>query len=332
MEILSSIDSISIQIINIDYHKSLFRDFYSDNKLHNNRIENQRNVEVVVYRFFERNETQLSLFYTSHCGSRHNPTTYTSFNFNGLKSYHENKDLKRTNILSKFIVFVTSHKIEFKLKKLDIDFDIKIQKKSIENFLPIRIGKKTGINDPLNFYTPPLSICNPRDKFGCTLYVESKDIAKPSVRSYLYDKAFKEGLPYQLFRFEICIAKMQKTNNDFENVVKHIKSCVSKYRLFYISSIAKCNDIKRIYRENIKNPKKENFPITLQKKIRKIHAVEITLEINGSTIDILRRLLVHEKDEECGQDSVGFFNNLEVLLSLSSTGSPRKLVTQPMKK
>lgn len=192
---------------------------------------------------------------------------YTTFKFNGLKSYHINKDKNRNHALIKFIEFISTLDIEYRIKQADIAFDFFIENKSIENFLPVIKGASTSINNPSN-------------TFETTLYVGNKNVVKPSVIAYIYDKSIKENLNDKIFRFEISIRDFNKIENNFEAVINHIKNRLSQYRLFYFDNKAHCNIIKREYRDNIPKKNKENFSKSLENKAFKLSANEFNLSLS----------------------------------------------------
>lgn len=266
MESCTSVDSISIQILNINYYeKEFFNQFYQTNNLHMHKVKNDGSPALNIYRFTTQSDFTTNLFHSTHSGTKYNSDTYTTFSFSGLKSYKNQKDVSRTNILHKFIDFLSSLKIRYKLVKIDLSFDFDVDNKLIENFLPIRTGARKDINDPFNY-------------FETTLYVENRSVSKPSVKAYLYDKSVKENLNNKIIRFEISIRNLKISNNDYVSMLAHINKQLSNYKLFYFNSKSKCDTSKRIYRDNIPVSNKVNFPISLEKRVLD--------ELSGKRLDL----------------------------------------------
>lgn len=91
VEPISTVDSIAIQIINIAKYQKQFNQFYLDNNWILNSTD-LNNPDVNIYRVSLSTNTRETICYTTHSGTRHNNQTYTTFKFNGLKSYHKRKD------------------------------------------------------------------------------------------------------------------------------------------------------------------------------------------------------------------------------------------------
>ncbi|HQS67103.1 MAG TPA: hypothetical protein PLM93_07965 [Sulfuricurvum sp.] len=281
----SIIDSLTIQVTNLPTYQYHFNQFYKENDLILIPVPLEKIPEIKTYRITHESDTRLSLFYSNHSGTRHNPNTYTTFKFVGLKSYDESKDTKRMGILYKFINFLSTLSVEYKLTVIDLSFDFHINRTSIENFLPIRMGTRTDINDPFNYYEKT------------TLYVEDTNVAKPSLKGCLYDKSAKECLTQSIIRFEISIRDLKKSANNYEAIIEHINKQLLKYKLFYFSVKANCNTAKRAYRNNISVANKENFSSALNKQIFKLHGEEIELSICDDVDNLLREFFIDRSDK-----------------------------------
>ena len=282
---VSIIDSLTIQVTNLSTYQYHFNQFYKDNNLVLIPVPLEKIPEIKTYRITHESDTRLSLFYSNHSGTRHNPNTYTTFKFVGLKSYDESKDTNRMGILYKFINFLSTLKVQYKLTVIDLSFDFHINRTSIENFLPIRMGTRTDINDPFKYYEKT------------TLYVEDTSVTKPSLKGYLYDKSSKEHLTQSIIRFEISIRDLKKSANNYEEIIAHINKQLLKYNLFYFSVKANCNTVKRAYKNNISVANKENFPSTLNKKISKLHGEEVELSISNEVDNLLREFFIDRSDK-----------------------------------
>ena len=239
-------DSITIQVINIELHQEQFIYFYEMQSLlflsaDIQSIEDMYKSDRIV----SISNTQETIIYSYHNGSM-DDTTYTTFKFVGLKSYNHKKDKRKSKVLNRFVDFLIKHDIEYRLKVIDIAYDFAINK-SIKNFFPIRTNKQglqSDVNDPFNYFE------------STTLYLEDKSIKKPSLKAYIYDKTVKNDLDEQIIRFEISIRNIDSKIVDYDSILEHIKNQVSKYRLFYFDVIAECNKNKWIYKKNYKVSRK----------------------------------------------------------------------------
>ena len=266
-------DSITIQVINIELHQEQFIYFYEMQSLlflsaDIQSIEDMYKSDRIV----SISNTQETIIYSYHNGSM-DDTTYTTFKFVGLKSYNHKKDKRKSKVLNRFVDFLIKHDIEYRLKVIDIAYDFAINK-SIKNFFPIRTNKQglqSDVNDPFNYFE------------STTLYLEDKSIKKPSLKAYIYDKTVKNDLDEQIIRFEISIRNIDSKIVDYDSILEHIKNQVSKYRLFYFDVIAECNKNKWIYKKNYKVSRK------LEKSIINSKGVEINLSISNDITDFLSK-------------------------------------------
>lgn len=266
-------DSITIQVINIELHQEQFIYFYDMHSLLFLSADIQSMEDMYKSdRIVSISNTQETIIYSYHNGSM-DDTTYTTFKFVGLKSYDHKKDKRKSKVLNRFVDFLINHDIEYRLKVIDIAYDFAINK-SIKNFFPIRTNKQglqSDVNDPFNYFE------------NTTLYLEDKSIKKPSLKAYIYDKTVKNDLDEQIIRFEISIRNIDSKIVDYDSILEHIQNQVSKYRLFYFDVIAECNKNKWIYKKNYKVSRK------LEKSIINSKGVEINLSISNDITDFLSK-------------------------------------------
>lgn len=263
MKVHHHIDSITIQVLNLPFFQKEFIYFYEMYSLKFieadiNDMSDMYKPDIITF----SSDTRHPIIYSYHNGSD-DGTIYTTFKFVALKSYNEKLDRRKSRLLNKFIDFLIKIDIEYRLKTIDLAYDFHINK-SIKNFFPIRINKmglKSDVNNPLNYFEET------------TLYVEDKNVKKPSLKAYIYDKSVKNNLDERILRFEISIRNIKKEHNTFEAVSKHIQIQLAKYRLFYFDIIAQCNKNKWLYKKSYKFSKK------LEKSIVKSNATEINLSI-----------------------------------------------------
>lgn len=266
-------DSITIQVINIELHQEEFIHFYMMNSLLFLSADIQSMKDMYKSdRIVSKSNTQETIIYSYHNGSI-DDTTYTTFKFVGLKSYNHKKDKRKTKILNRFIDFLIRHDVEYRLKVIDIAYDFTMNK-SIKNFFPIRTNKQglqSDVNDPFNYYE------------STTLYLEDKSIKKPSLRAYIYDKTVKNNLDEQIIRFEISIRNIDTKIVNYHTIIEHLQNQVSKYRLFYFDVIAECNKNKWLYKKSYKVSKR------LEKSIMKSNGAQINLSVSSEITDLLSK-------------------------------------------
>jgi len=273
MQVHHHLDSITIQVINLQFYQEEFIYFYEMYSLilieaEIQSMEDIYKPDIITF----ATDTRHPVIYSYHNGSV-DGTTYTTFKFVGLKSYNQKLDKRKSRLLNKFIDFLIKIEIEYRLKRFDIAFDFHINK-SIKNFFPIRVNKmglKSALNSPFDYYEKT------------TLYLENKDVKRPSLKAYLYDKSVKNYLDEKIIRFEVSIRNIKNEDNTYEAITRHIQQQLSKYKLFYFPVIAECNKNKRLYKLNYK------FSRKLEKSIAKTGGIEIELSLSGEMLELLAK-------------------------------------------
>jgi len=71
------------------------------------------------------------------------------------------------------------------------------------------MGLKSALNSPFDYYEKT------------TLYLENKDVKRPSLKAYLYDN----DLDKKIIRFEISIRNIKNEDNTYEVTIKHLSLC-----------------------------------------------------------------------------------------------------------
>lgn len=276
------VDTISFQIKESlwDSYSDLLMKFYKVNDLMliPQTILTTDGKENEIHRLCQKTNLRTTISYINRNGNQYSNDTYTTFTFSGLKRYKNSKDAIRQKILNNFIQFLHTNNISFKIKKVDISFDMKVNKrKSIKHFFPIRsnkMGLRQSINSPFDYYE------------DTTLYVENKNIKKPSMKAYIYDKSIKENLDEKIIRFEISLRKFDnKTSEEFESFWNHINKQISKYNLYFFNDKANCDKNKRIYRNS-------NFKLskTLSKSISNTKGIKVNLSLNDDLYKFFKSL------------------------------------------
>jgi len=282
MQLHQYIDSITIQIINIHRYQTEIIEFYQTNflifiKADVQSINDVHKADIIVSKF----NTREVIIYSYCNGTFDNDTTYTTFKFVGIKSYNQRQDKRKMNILNKFVDFLIENDIEYRLTTIDISYDFHT-KKSIKNFFPIRVNKqglKSEVNNPFNY-------CE-----NTTLYLENKDIKKPSLKAYIYDKPVKNNLKEPIIRFEISIRNIKSKHSDYQLILNHINQQLSKYKLFYFDIIANCNEAKRLYKKSYKVSRK------LEKLIDKLNGTQIELMLSSEIVEFISKLYCKQEIE-----------------------------------
>jgi len=75
------------------------------------------------------------------------------------------------------------------------------------------MGLKSALNSPFDYYEKT------------TLYLENKDVKRPSLKAYLYNKSVKNDLDKKIIRFEISIRNIKNEDNTYEVTIKHLSLC-----------------------------------------------------------------------------------------------------------
>ncbi|WP_457747551.1 hypothetical protein [Sulfurimonas sp.] len=273
MQVHHHIDSITIQVINLQFYQEEFIYFYEMHSLVfiSADIQSMDDIykpDIITF----ATDTRHPIIYSYHNGSA-DETTYTTFKFVGLKSYNQKLDKRKYRLLNKFIDFLIKIEIEYRLNRFDIAYDFHINK-SIKNFLPIRVnrkGMKSKPKNPFDYYEKT------------TLYLEDKSVKKPSLKAYIYDKSVKNNLDERIIRFEISIRNIKNEYINYETIVRHMQEQLSKYKLFYFPIIAECNKNKWLYKAKYKFSKK------LEKSIVKSGGVAIELSLSDEILEFLAK-------------------------------------------
>lgn len=182
-------------------------------------------------------------------------TYYISLEFAGLMTYNQQRDKITNDTLFKTCAYINTRQITFKLTGLDISLDLFTK---YENILALCTKKS-----PKTAYWT----ANALQWFDTTSYMEKIPNHKLQLavqRAYLYDKAIKENLPYDLTRFEV---KLQPKffNKNRDNIIAGIMNTLDRYHVMYIPnkkemqhlmdqydahSILRDRDIKRLKFDN----------------------------------------------------------------------------------
>jgi hypothetical protein len=238
MKYLTTIDTVSLQI---DTYDEVTRNLIADgifHLLHTNKLYiAQKDYPINLHSNFFIREYEIYSLYVVLASIRmgsfsmKNPvnnivttTYYIAIEFAGLKRYHEQLDAISDKTLLSVCAYLNSRNIYYKLTGLDISIDLQTK---FENVLVLC----TKRSPKTSYYT-----ANEAQYYATTQYIEKiPNGYKDEVvqRSYLYDKSFKENLPYVLTRFEL---KLQQKffHNYRDTLVYSISKAFEKYHVMYV--------------------------------------------------------------------------------------------------
>lgn len=151
---------------------------------------------------------------------------YISIKFAGLTRHNEKIDYASNDCLFRLCAFFNSNDILFRITQLDIAIDIYAK---FNNVLAV-CTKKT----PNTHYFS----LSEQQRFEETRYIE--DIAqdrlyKVSKHAYTYDKGYKEGLDFDLTRFELSLKPKFFSKNGVS--IDAIAQALDRYHVMYFSTI-----------------------------------------------------------------------------------------------
>ena len=164
-------------------------------------------------------------------------TYYISLEFAGLMRYNQILDQITNSTLFKTCAYLNSNLITFKLTGLDVCIDLYTK---FDNVLAL-CTKKT----PKTVYWATFE----EQVYPTTTYIEKikhNKLQQAVQRAYLYDKAYKEGLEYNLTRFEM---KLQPKffNKNRENIISGIMHSLDKYHVMYVPNKKEKQHLMREY-------------------------------------------------------------------------------------
>ncbi|MBV5322180.1 MAG: hypothetical protein JZU62_10845 [Sulfuricurvum sp.] len=173
---------------------------------------------------------------------------YISVKFAGLKSYNDDADQQSNNILAFICAYLNSNQIVFKFTELDVAIDTNV---SFEHMLAICTKK----SPKTNYWR----VGEPQTYENQTTYIENIEESKRNkaiLRSYLYDKRLKEGLSYNITRFEIKLQSAFFNKYGFD--ITPIQNALHRYHVMYFEDIEIKSSKIDAY-NNYKNPQRREI-------------------------------------------------------------------------
>lgn len=184
---------------------------------------------------------------------------YVSVSFAGLKTYYHMLDNLSQNCLFSCCGILNLFNYDYKFTELDLCIDMHTD---IKNILVFCVSKlpRTGYHPIDNsFYN------------GNSVYIEKLDeheLNYASQRSYVYNKAKKENLPFPMTRFEQKLLKPFFSNN-FELDYETIDNALNRYMVLYFDNpfekelvINKYNSYSRIGKRDIARMNLDKYILT----------------------------------------------------------------------
>ncbi len=282
------VDSITVLIEDSEYYNIELNKFFEDNQLKQFYTPEIKEPDLFIYHFENHDDgyipnITIKSYWTmgkveAVSNTEVQSTTYRTFEFIGLKSYNEIRDVKHQSILDNFLKLLQELLfIRYRVTKVDIYKDFHIADTSIKNFFIARISKqgmRKALNNPFNYFEET------------TFYVEDKDTKKPLLKTYTYDKSIKENISNKIIRVEASVREIKY--NDYDSLKTHLDTMLSYYRLFYFGDVKNCNAIKTTYSNTMNSETK--LSDKLSKKIGRFGGVEIDLSITHLVDKLLEQI------------------------------------------
>jgi len=151
---------------------------------------------------------------------------YIGIKFAGLQRYNYDIDKASSDCLFRVCAFANSNNLVFRITQLDIAIDIYAK---FENVMAVCTKRTPNTK----YYS-----LSEQQKFEQTRYVENiayDRLRKVSKHAYTYDKAYKEGLDFDLTRFELSLNPKFFTKNALN--IDNIAKALDRYHVMYFPTI-----------------------------------------------------------------------------------------------
>lgn len=151
---------------------------------------------------------------------------YISIKFAGLKRYNDSVDDASEECLFRLCAFVNTKRLTFKVTQLDIALDIYAKFNQV-------LAVCTKRTASTKYYS-----LSEQQTFKNTRYVEKiayDRLYKVSKHAYTYDKAHKEGLDFDLTRFELSLNPKFLSKNGLH--IHSIAKALDRYHVMYFPTI-----------------------------------------------------------------------------------------------
>jgi hypothetical protein len=250
IEFETNIDTVAIQL-DFDNHEKQ-RDmldnlwqFIIDKRL--GRLDSGRDNHFKKFREYQilYGGSKIATIHTGYTSKKNSKALYyIHIRFAGLKSFNENADDASYHVLMEICAYLNTEKVLFRFVELDIALDIFCE---FENIVAgcIRPARNVRYN-PLGY----------RQYFNGvpTMYIEELEDAgrrkNAYMRSYLYDKRAKEGLHFDVTRWELKLQNRYFLSNGFN--MYSIEKALGKYEIAYFnealdpSTVAQYDNFKEL--------------------------------------------------------------------------------------
>jgi hypothetical protein len=204
----------------------------------------------VEYALYANNSTLLTIntgSFRTIINARYVIKYYVSVKLAGLKSYNEDSDRQSNDILMLLCAYLNSNQIVFKFAELDVAIDANIP---FEHMVAV-CTKKTPKTNYWEFGEQKVY----ENQTTYIEKIEKSKLNKAILRSYVYDKSLKEGLPYNMTRFEIKLQSAFFNKYGFD--INPIQNALNRYHVMYFEDIGLKNSKIDAYNHYQKPQKRE---------------------------------------------------------------------------
>jgi len=235
----------------------------------------------VEYALYANNSTLLTINTSSFrtiINGRYVIKYYVSVKFAGLKSYNEDADRQSNDILTLLCAYLNSNQIVFKFAELDVAIDANIP---FEHMVAV-CTKKSPKTNYWDFYEQQVY----ENQTTYLEKIEKSKLNKAILRSYVYDKSLKEGLPYNITRFEIKLQSAFFNKYGFD--INPIQNVLNRYHVMYFEDLGLKNSKIDAY-NNYQKPQKRE----IQRLGFEEYRLHPNIEYIESFIDYLLNIYFH---------------------------------------
>jgi hypothetical protein len=204
----------------------------------------------VEYALYANNSTLLTIntgSFRTIINARYVIKYYVSVKLAGLKSYNEDSDRQSNDILMLLCAYLNSNQIVFKFAELDVAIDANIP---FEHMVAV-CTKKTPKTNYWEFGEQKVY----ENQTTYIEKIEKSKLNKAILRSYVYDKSLKEGLPYNMTRFEIKLQSAFFNKYGFD--INPIQNALNRYHVMYFEDLGLKNSKIDAYNHYQKPQKRE---------------------------------------------------------------------------
>ena len=179
---------------------------------------------IGLYHLVMYKNIELAEIHTGAAPSKNGILFYINIIFAGLSSHIQKKDFRRYEVLLSTCSWLNDKKIPFCIKELDVSMDV------LCPFINIHVMQLKKVPNASNQI---------KDLYkGKTTYLQKKRKSYSYTTSaVLYDKQIKEGLPYDISRFEVRFLFHKDERDELLNLQGKITKGFERYGLFHFKDL-----------------------------------------------------------------------------------------------